>query len=134
MSMKKAVPWLLMLSTASGATASAQSGLVTPPLNTALSEPSPGARGAPTSLADTARRQARLLAVTKAAGKQASRATSQASREGDAAAFALGATAGTMLGFGIAGHFCHCESSKGVVIGMAVGGVGGLLLFRALKK
>jgi hypothetical protein len=39
-----------------------------------------------------------------------------------------------MLGFGLAGQVCHCESSKGVVIGMAVGGVAGLLLFRALMK
>jgi hypothetical protein len=39
-----------------------------------------------------------------------------------------------MLGLGIAGHFCRCESSKGALVGMAVGGVGGLLLFRALTK
>ena len=134
MSMMKTVSGLLIWSMASGATASAQSGLVTPAVNSARCEASSGDRGASINLADEARRQARRLVVTEAAAKQTNRAISQASRDGDAVAFALGATAGTILGFGIAGRFCHCESSKGVVIGMAVGGVGGLLLFRALTK
>ena len=134
MSMMKTVSVLLIWSMASGATASAQSGLVTPAVNTARCEPSSGDRGAAIKNADEARKQARRLVVTEAAAKQANRAISQASRDGDAVAFTLGATAGTIAGFGIAGYFCHCESSKGVVIGMAVGGVGGLLLFRALTK
>ena len=134
MSMMNTVPWLLIVSMAFSATASAQSGSVTPALNTTACEPWPGARETPTSLAGAARRQACLLAATDSAGNQASRTTSRASRDGDAAAFAIGATIGTMLGFGIAGHFCHCESSKGVVVGMAIGGVGGLLLFHALMK
>ena len=134
MSMMKTVSGLLIWSMASGATASAQSGLVTPAVSAAQCEPSSGDRGTSTNLADAARRQARRLVVTEAAARQANPAISQASRDGDAVAFALGATAGTILGFGIAGHFCHCESSKGVVIGLAVGGVGGLLLFRALTK
>ena len=134
MSMMKTVPCVLMLSMASGATASAQSGWVTPAVNASRCESTSGAPGSSTSLADAARRQARQLVVTEAARKHANRAISHASRDDDAVAFALGATAGTIVGFGIAGHFCHCESSKGVFIGMAVGGVGGLLLFRALTK
>lgn len=132
--MKRAVPCLLILSIGSGATASAQSGLITPTFIVARCEPSPGAPRASESLAAAARKQATHLGVTAAVGRQANRATSHAQKQGDAVAFALGATAGGILGFGINGHICHCESSTGAFVGMAVGGVGALLLFRALTK
>jgi len=132
--MKRAVPCLLILSIGSGATASAQSGLITPTFIAARCESSPGAPRASKNLAAAARKQAPRLVVTEAVRKQANRATSHAQKQGDAVAFALGATAGGILGFGITGHICHCESSTGAFVGMAVGGVGGLLLFRALTK
>ena|SRR5438094_1474001 len=132
--MKPAVPCLLILSIGSGATASAQSALITSTFIVARCESSPGTPRASKSLAAAARKQAPRLVVTDAVGGQANRATSHAPKQGDAVAFALGATAGGILGFGVTGHMCHCESSTGAFVGMAVGGVGGLLLFRVLTK
>jgi len=132
--MMRFVPCLLILSICSSAAASAQSGSVTPAVDAARWEPTPSAPGASTNLADSATRQARKLVVNETVWKPVNRARSQAPREGEAIAFALGATAGALLGFGIAGQHCHCESSGGALFGAAVGGIGGVLLFRALTK
>jgi len=129
----KTVSYTLALSIGFGATASAQPQLVAPTMNAARAETPEAARSA-TSLADAARSQARRLVTNETAWKRTNQATSHAPRDGDAIAFAVGATAGGLLGFGIAGRVCHCESSKGAFIGLAIGGVGGLLLYRALTN
>jgi hypothetical protein len=103
-------------------------------VNSAQSEPAPETSHTSTNLAESARRRADQLVVRETAWARASRATAHAPREGEGAAFAVGATVGGLLGFAIAGSQCHCESGKAALFGSAVGGIGGVLLFRALTQ
>ncbi len=130
----KTLSCVLILSVGSGATASAQSGSAAPAVYAARSEPSPGAPGASTSLASAAASEAGRLVVAETRASRVNRARTRARDDAEGTAIALGVTAGAMVGFGVAGHYCHCESDKGILIGAAVGGVGGWLLFRALTK
>src|SRR5262245_26579327 len=129
----RAVPWPLMLALGSSATASAQSPLAAP-IDAARYELSLGSPAAPTSLADAAKRQARLLVTAETAAQQGGRAASRTPNEGAIVAFALGSTVGAIGSFAEAGRVCHCESSKAVLIGGAIGGVAAELLYRALTK
>jgi len=132
MAMMKFVPCLLIVSIGSGAAVSAQS--LVPTANTVQSDRAAGAADASTNLVDSARKRADQLVAREAAWGRASRTHAHAPGDGQAVAFAVGATVGGLVGFGIAGSQCHCESGKAALIGAAVGGVGGVLLFRALTK
>jgi hypothetical protein len=88
---------------------------------------------APARLTDVAKRQAGSLVPVRERRHQGGPLPSP-----PMPAWAVGMIAGLVVGgyvgFGIEGRRCHCESGKGLLVGSAIGGVGGGLLVWRLTR
>jgi len=93
----------------------------------------PGVLRTPAPIADSVKAQVLKFVPAHGVTARRNQGNPPPAVQANAAGFATGATVGGLIGFGVAGHYCHCESGTGFLVGAAIGGVAGLWLVHRLR-